>query len=693
MLQRYKLRLGDGTVVRCDQHALSTWAVDSSAWVQTAANGPWQPLREFLAMERLFRARAEQARPPGPARPLPLVYPEPLPPGDRKPLPYAYAKPGQEPSPREMEAPPEEPVEPPSLAEPTVVQALADDPAVREGELFEPPSLVEPTVVQALADDPAVREAEPSEPFPTPEAPVEASPDERDELARIAEVSLRSASTEPNEGRPLEDLPSPPAPPEEPPVVAAAPTFLDTLEAQATAKAVEPDAMEALVTEPMETLPEQAWIPADEVVTLAPALESTGELTDDPAFFPPAGPVEFPVRTDPVAVPALADEPFGADEPSTAYPPPADGGMLPIELDPFQDEPRVIGLKPVTNEPPPGLGVYEEGAEDVVKEGRPRSELEERVLNLAARAISGYDAVITRWIQRLGGRPPSASPSPLAARDPGVFHQAPARNLTGGTVHRAGQGRSSPAVLPDPAATGTPGQAKAAPLKPPPSTHELPTLRLAAIPNEERRGDVYQGESHAHVAWLWTKRLAVMGPLVAAAVYAAASWEAWVPKAERLGREAFTRIDRYDQAKRQREALQQASEQLPHLAPATIESILATSPNAVLDPPEILRRASEATDRGLPSLTVEEAEELSQLREALLASLRPSERERLKEYDEARARRPVFPFEDRAAADLYARAGADLLPETRDRLQTLLAKAITAGLARPGETTPPSASP
>jgi hypothetical protein len=338
--------------------------------------------------------------------------------------------------------------------------------------------------------------------------------------------------------------------------------------------------------------------------------------------------------------------------------------------------------------------VYEERAEPVVKETRPRSELQERVLNLAARVVSGFDALATRCLERLRGGKASSTPLSLSAHDPSLLQPTGARSFTGAVTSRPAPTRSAPPDLPNDAAAKAAGRA-ATPVKAPPSVHELPTLRLAAIPRDEtrRRGDVYRGESVAGVAWRWTKRLAGTAALVAAALYAAVSWEEWVPRAEQLGRAAFTKIDRFEQDKQVRQALQDATEQLPHLAPVTIEAILATSPNAALDPPEVLRRASDAADRGLVSLTAEEAQELRELREELFLSLRPSERERLKEYDDARARRPVFPFEDRAAAEVYARAGADLQPDSRVRLQALLAKAITAGLATGAAAAPASAVP
>jgi hypothetical protein len=133
MLQRYKLRLGDGTVLGVDQDALRTWAVDGRAMVQAAGTRAWYPLREFLAQQHAdalhavrLRARSRDGLPEGPARPLPLVYPKPLPPADLKPLPLVYPRPRQAETDPPSAAPSEEPLEPSSLNEPAGVQARAE---------------------------------------------------------------------------------------------------------------------------------------------------------------------------------------------------------------------------------------------------------------------------------------------------------------------------------------------------------------------------------------------------------------------------------------------------------------------------------------------------------------------------------------------------------------------------------------
>ena len=118
MLQRYKLRLGDGTVLGVDHAGLKTWAVDGQAMVQAAASRRWYPLKAFLAAERAAAKRAARLRAKGagapsvgPARPLPLVYPAP-----REPKASPLAAPA-----------PAEP--PPLIALSPEIQVLAEPPA------------------------------------------------------------------------------------------------------------------------------------------------------------------------------------------------------------------------------------------------------------------------------------------------------------------------------------------------------------------------------------------------------------------------------------------------------------------------------------------------------------------------------------------------------------------------------------
>src|SRR6266568_1727765 len=76
MLERYKLRLNDGTVLVVDHDALSSWLVDGRAMVQPVGSERWQSLKAFLAKERV-EARSAAWRNPAPETPVPVTPPRP----------------------------------------------------------------------------------------------------------------------------------------------------------------------------------------------------------------------------------------------------------------------------------------------------------------------------------------------------------------------------------------------------------------------------------------------------------------------------------------------------------------------------------------------------------------------------------------------------------------------------------------
>src|SRR4030042_4752423 len=80
MLQRYKLRLGDGTVLTCDLDGLRTWLTDGRATVQVSGTQEWRPLRQFLADEESAARLARALVPPEPRRAPAPSPPEVLPP-------------------------------------------------------------------------------------------------------------------------------------------------------------------------------------------------------------------------------------------------------------------------------------------------------------------------------------------------------------------------------------------------------------------------------------------------------------------------------------------------------------------------------------------------------------------------------------------------------------------------------------
>jgi hypothetical protein len=103
MLQRYKLRLGDGSLLQVDLDGLRAWLTDSRATVQVAGTQEWRPLREFLADEESAARLARALVPPEPRR---------------------------APAPGPPEGPPPSPPAEPAIGEPPIVQALAEEPSV-----------------------------------------------------------------------------------------------------------------------------------------------------------------------------------------------------------------------------------------------------------------------------------------------------------------------------------------------------------------------------------------------------------------------------------------------------------------------------------------------------------------------------------------------------------------------------------
>ena len=124
-----------------------------------------------------------------------------------------------------------------------------------------------------------------------------------------------------------------------------------------------------------------------------------------------------------------------------------------------------------------------------------------------------------------------------------------------------------------------------------------------------------------------------------------------------------------------------AIEQLPHLAPDTVQLLIATSPFGAPDPADVFRRGRASIKRGMAALTPEEAQELAVLERAVLVRLAPGDRERVMAYDRMRAGRDLVPREDARVLGLVARGTRSLPPDQRERLQALSGKAIAAALA------------
>jgi hypothetical protein len=648
MLQRYKLRLGDGTILGVDHQGLHTWALDGKAMVQAAESHQWYPLREFLAAEYVEARRAARQRasgrdalPTGPPRPLPLVYPTPR---RDKARPQAAPEPSEFPpfSAEASETPVVAEVQPPH-SEPPVVQTVVEQPGGQ--------AVVEQPVVQALAEEPA------------------------NDLVLTAEPLLEPVPAE------------------------------DGVDAGILAEELAPFVGSI----------EQNWIPDDDP-TLQPPVDDRDEATASDAPF--SAEVE-PIFTDALrGVQALVDEPPVAHEDSDAqlsmlleedFPSiapespaleaPAAGPRPSLPLDddlaigppeaagseneaarPGGEQP-IISLKPLDDEAPSAseLDTYEEGRVEI-EEGRARARPRRSGFAAAlgqwlARGLSAYDALLTGWIDRLAGRRgsiPPGSPAPHSA------------DLGGNIL-----GLSS--LVGPPSRPIEEDLLPHEPLTPPPPIRDLPILGLADVPEPQEKGDIYGGQVRLDAVWRWGKRILATSALLGSVIFAALNWEAWAPRAGELGRAAFMSIERIkesrDQKERQQQALQEATEQLPHLAPEALRLLIAANPTGSLDPPEIFRLASDAADRGAWTLSSSDLQELKELRGELLEALRPSERERVREYDAARARRLVFPFEGRDVLELFGRGAYTLSEERRERLRELYTKAVAAGLAASSEAT------
>jgi hypothetical protein len=199
--------------------------------------------------------------------------------------------------------------------------------------------------------------------------------------------------------------------------------------------------------------------------------------------------------------------------------------------------------------------------------------------------------------------------------------------------------------------------------------------------------DIYEGdegEGLGAAVWLWTKRLLWATVLVAAAVFAATNRDVWLPPAAEIGEKTLTEIDERVRdghfAKEQQRAVAEAARELPHLAPGTIRLIMSGSPVRVLDAAAVFEIACEATDRGRPALAAGDAEELETLERELLATLRPEERDWIRELARARDLGAAFPLDTRRGLRLYARGARALPAGSRERLRELLGQAIAAGL-------------
>jgi len=631
MLQRYRLRLGDGTILQVDRDGLGAWVEDDRrAMVQVAGTQQWRPLREFLA-EEASAARLRQA----------LIPPEP-----RRATPPPPAAPEPQGVPLAAPEPPAPTFEPPAPAfEPPAPTFASPPPAVESSSpAFEPVIGVPP--VQALAEEPSA----PTPPWQIPpeapggEAPairfkpmddevhapgaeiVEDEPQDTYALARPRAYGAREEEVDRRnrlEGPLLY-------------VLTAFGTLLSRLLGP-----LEPLVRRWSSSSSVAREPRARREPRPARETSAAPAPPRDAAPPPPAFEPTPAP-------PPPQVSVLAEEPGAAGAAS-------DGDSIPV-----------VPLRPLAEDERLGASAW--------------ASFSERVTGSLARVATGV-AAASAWVAGLPGRLAS-----LRERDRRPESVVPPVEPV---RRRAPSATPPPAVMPRPPAPLRPPT----PIAELPAIRfkegdEPPDEGDVYEGEDEGMWNVLP------VVWMWTKRVVVLGGLVVGGVLVALNWENWFPKAAELGQEMFTEIDRQahssQRARERDQAFTNAVERCPHLAPETIRLVLSTSGDGVLEPPEVFGIATDAADRGISALAPAETAQLRALQRELASRLRPPQRARLAEYDRARATRVVFPFENPAALDLVARGARAMPAASRARLQELLAKTVAAGLGLPAASPAPT---
>ena len=509
--------------------------------------------------------------------------------------------------------------------------------------------------VQADADAEARRAAAARPPAPPPTPPPPAPPPPAAPAVAPPVVPTPPAPTPPA-ARPaspppaaatdalvLEETPFYMAPPAEAPV-AAPPLVMPPPDAPpppAAARAVAPPVVTPPAPKPRKKAPRATAVTSPAVPPSAPT------------------PAPAPLRAAPVAAPeAAARVPAGppldlAEVARTALVTPiAETTSAPAPIRTSVRTPRpgedlpVIPFRPPDDDERRERAAAKTHADEDELEELPLVEAEEDPLIKATRRGQELLALAVAWVRRVG--------ADIRARK---LRQTAA---------------SSPASAPAPRKS----------FDAPPSSNELPVLRFA---DEKER-----------TAGVRTPKLGTRGRLVIAGVgvgilVVATGW-AWIPALIDLGRRLIAPV-----AKKVAVPLPAASappppptlppdvqaavNQLPHLTPETIQIVMKKSAYRPRDPAEVFSRAETAAVRGMSSLPEEEAQELSALRLAVARSLSPTERQRVRGYERIRTGRELLSVsEDVKVLALFARGVRALPPEKRERLQTLLGKAIVAEL-------------
>lgn len=730
MPQRYRLHLSDGTVLVVDHDSLNTWLVDPKAMVQLEGSNLWLPLRKFLAAEREAAFRAAPRRTAKTREELPLIPPPPRkgekqapPPEPAAPVP-APPEPAK-PEPTTPEPPQLEPARPvPSPARQAL--PLVPPPSRLPEKLPPPPASVQPEPVKVVAvpvTPPAPPREEPPLPALAP-APIEQPPSDFTELldeppiGEPAGVEPVAASPVVPERRPVprpgptpDDSisPIPLVPLEETPLTPAIP--LASEKARGVRPGPHPLAADVFADEERSRVVADTYGQDLPVIPLKPladerSVRASAWSESDEA---PAG-----------ALDEGFDDRFDGEREAGGGLRHADvvflrvmatfGGLLSRLLDSLVRYGRQQRARRAARSASAAPRVAE----------APKPAVPPRL----AAALQSLGELLSAGIAKLGalrqGRPEEdaqsfgellASGAPKPAPRPTVVVQEPRAPDVLPTAAEV-WAPASPAAEPRRAADSTrpsteirPGPVVPAPAAPqrPPAISDLPVLRLREIPKvDEAEGDLYDGEYEypgeegvaARVLrglGLWARRLILVALLVGGGTWAALNWRHWFPRAGEVGQKALATIDEQvrsvETQKQQAQALQAGVEQMPQLAPETIQLVLSRSSS--LEVTDLFEAASEAADRGGASLSRDEGLELAALRDEMLSGLGVPERELIRDYERARSFGIVSASEERTALTLFARSARSLPPERLARLQTLLGKAIAAGLPQPSAASTP----
>jgi hypothetical protein len=718
MPQIYRLRLGDGTILKVDYAGLSTWETDPTAAVGTRNPNKWLPLKEFLIQERaeaFRRAREGTPEPPPTDTPttvredgLPLTPPPP-------PREDAWDHPA-------ASSPPDQEMSLPSPAKDTIAMAESGPWPRRPAEgRFGPRDEVTSLALPAPAEEPIIDGGGEPEDLFVPEAPLTRNAGAGSGGTTLPEPAEPAPAVIAVEAHPVA-LPSQATPA----VPVAEEIDLEPLAAEAmTAASVTaaPLSVEKLPVIPLrpqdDDTPLPQAVPNDPVAGPAAKAPRVQALADDPASAPRAWSrrarvsEEAPERPEPVRLPVLVRATlqwtgllgvvlsrclapinrlehglplFGMDIPGAPLESRASPGGE-ISLPTFELD---FGAVRSRTSNALGLDAIRSRASVALRELPGQARL---WLGGLASQVAGLSARGARSETPFPSEEPAALPlpvlQPLEESAAPSFPAAPPPSVVAEEPSATPAPMSPPsAVLSEkPPAAAPPSKPRPRQAQPPPEATALPALRLAPIPEPRSVGDVYAGDEGGSVASsirLWTKRVVLTATVLAGAGLAGLHWDTWAPAAENMGGTLFSEIDdrvRWLHLARERQAvIDQASEQFPHLARDTVGLILSTNRTHVLEPPAVFETAWGAAERGASTLSASEAEELESLRQQLYDELPPLDQERLRTFGRAYAQGAVFTFDARRGLLAYARGARALPPDRRARLQTLLGKAIAAGL-------------